>query len=66
MPLDADHPFMPQAVVKSPYLEAVLQKRWGIGGNDSGQSQAVLLSIQAAIHELRARRRECGLGCPHL
>ncbi|KAH8079368.1 hypothetical protein HD553DRAFT_326595 [Filobasidium floriforme] len=58
MPLDADHPFMPQAVVKSPYLEAVLQKRWGIGGNDSGQSQAVLLSIQAAIHELRARRQD--------
>jgi hypothetical protein len=58
MPLAADHPFMPQAVIKGPYLEAVLQKRWGIGGNNPDHSRTVLNSIQAGISELRARRRE--------
>lgn len=49
---------MPQAVIKGPYLEAVLQKRWGIGGNNPDHSRTVLNSIQAGISELRARRRE--------
>ncbi|KAG7527196.1 hypothetical protein FFLO_07177 [Filobasidium floriforme] len=57
MPVDADHPFVPQYIVQSPYLGAVLWKRWGLGGGDMAGTYGVLSGIQAAIQEARARRR---------
>jgi hypothetical protein len=56
MPVDADHPFVPQYIVQSPYLGAVLWKRWGLGGGDMAGTYGVLSGIQAAIQEARARR----------
>ncbi|KAG7527168.1 hypothetical protein FFLO_07204 [Filobasidium floriforme] len=58
MPVDPDHPLVPQCTVQSPYLESVLSKRWGVVGSDQARSYGVLRTIQASIQEARARRCE--------